>query len=405
MTSSDDLRDQLDSLHSISVEIAALHEISDIEQRALDYCLQLTVSEFGFIGLLVDGPRVMDVAAIEGFERVDEEFYDQFHVMAVRRSVVGVTIQENRPTISNDVPHDPNSVGQPPGHPPVRKFLGVPLRVGTDLIGMVGVANKSDGYDSDDERILTTFANQVAVAIDNARLYERQREMITSLEQLHVRLDEAERTQLLTRERERIAGQLHDQIEQEVFSIGLGINSLLEGDDIDQHVADRLRAIRRLSVTTADEVRRAIFALAVPGHGEGDLVSEVQSLLRELERRSELETHLVVSGSPLPRLGEPQDVLVSVVNEALSNVERHARAGTVLISIRYEDDRLDLVIQDDGVGVPDLVLNTFPDSYLHFGLRHMRQRIVEFGGTFEVGNGEEAGTIIRVSLPVSEAAG
>jgi signal transduction histidine kinase len=143
----------------------------------------------------------------------------------------------------------------------------------------------------------------------------------------------------------------------------------------------------------------------VPGHGDGDLVSEVQSLLRELERSSELETHLVVSGSPLPRLGESQDVLVSVVNEALSNVERHARAGTVLISIRYEDDRLDLVIQDDGVGVPDLVLNTFPDSYLHFGLRHMRQRIVEFGGTFEVGNGEEAGTIIRVSLPVSEAAG
>src|SRR5258705_12296541 len=47
MTSSDDLRDQLDSLHSISVEIAALHEISDIEQRALDYCLQLTGSEFG----------------------------------------------------------------------------------------------------------------------------------------------------------------------------------------------------------------------------------------------------------------------------------------------------------------------------------------------------------------------
>ena len=250
MTSSDDLRDQIDSLHSISVEIAALHEISDIEQRALDYCLQLTVSEFGFIGLLVDGPRVMDVAAIKGFEYVDEEFYEefyeQFHFMAVRRSVVGVTIQEDRPTISNDVPHDPNSVGQPPGHPPVRKFLGVPLRVGTDLIGMVGVANKSDGYDSDDERILTTFANQVAVAIDNARLYERQREMITSLEQLHVRLDEAKQTQLLTRERERIAGQLHDQIEQEVFSIGLGINSLLEGEEIDQHVADRLRAIRRL---------------------------------------------------------------------------------------------------------------------------------------------------------------
>ncbi|MDQ1434485.1 MAG: hypothetical protein QOF59_1301 [Actinomycetota bacterium] len=400
MTSSDDLRDQLDSLHSISVEVAALHEISDIEQRALDHCLQLTDSEFGFIGLLVDGPRVMDVAAIDGVEPVDEAFYERFHLMAVRSSVVGVTIREDRPNISNDVRHDPHSVGEPPGHPPVEKFLGVPLRVGDDLIGMIGVANKTDGYGSDDERLLSTFANQVAVAIDNARLYERQREMIASLQQLHERLDEAERSRLLTRERERIADGLHDRIEQEVFSIGLGINLLLEADDVDPVVAERLRAIRRLAITTSDEVRRVIFRLAVPGHGEGDLVSEVQSLLREVERRSELETHLVVSGAQLPPSGEYQDVLVSVITEALNNVERHARARRVLVSIRYEDDRVDVVIQDDGVGVPGAILTTFQDSFLHFGLRSMRRRIIDLGGTLEVADGEEAGTLIRIGVPV-----
>ena len=400
MTSSDDLRDQLDSLHSISVEVAALHEISDIEQRALDHCLQLTDSEFGFIGLLVDGPRVMDVAAIDGVEPVDEAFYERFHLMAVRSSVVGVTIREGRPNISNDVRHDPHSVGEPPGHPPVEKFLGVPLRVGDDLIGMIGVANKTDGYGSDDERLLSTFANQVAVAIDNARLYERQREMIASLQQLHEHLDEADRNRLLTRERERIADGLHDRIEQEVFSIGLGINSLLEADDVDPVVADRLRAIRRLAITTSDEVRRVIFRLAVPGHGEGDLVSEVQSLLREVERRSELETHLVVSRAQLPPSGEYQDVLVSVISEALNNVERHARARRVLVSIRYEDDRVDVVIQDDGVGVPGPVLATFQDSFLHFGLRSMRKRIIDLGGTLEVADGEEAGTLIRIGVPV-----
>ncbi len=73
------------------------------------------------------------------------------------------------------------SVGQPPGHPPVHAFLGVPLRVGATLIGVLGVANKPGGYGSDDERLLSTFANQVATAIDNGRLYEVQREMIKGL--------------------------------------------------------------------------------------------------------------------------------------------------------------------------------------------------------------------------------
>src|SRR6202022_1987751 len=88
---------------------------------------------------------------------------------------------ENRPYLSNDVGNDPMSVGQPPGHPPVHAFLGVPLRVGASLIGVLGAANKPGGYGSDDERLLSTFANQVATAIDNARLYKAQREMIKGL--------------------------------------------------------------------------------------------------------------------------------------------------------------------------------------------------------------------------------
>ncbi|MCU1427854.1 MAG: two-component sensor histidine kinase [Actinomycetia bacterium] len=400
MVGSDDLGKQLDSLHAISVEIAALHDISDINKRALHYCLSLTSSEYAFTGLLVDGPRVMDVAAVEGFEPVDESFYALFHLMAVRSSVVGVTIREGRPYISNDVLHDPHTVGQPPGHPPVRKFLGVPLLVGTRMIGMIGVANKTDGYGARDERLLETFANQVAVAIENARLYERQQNMIASLQQLHARLGEAERTQLLVRERERIAAGLHDHIEQEVFAIGISITSLLEGNEFDPLVAEQLRAIRQLAVQAADEVRRVVFALAVAEHGDGNLVSEVRSRLRDLERRSDLKTHLVVRGAASSGLETIRDVISSVISEALNNVERHAHARMVLVSLRHGDHHVDVVIQDDGVGASDLVLTTYQDSYLHFGLRHMRQQIFDLGGTFDVSNGEETGTIVRVSVPL-----
>ena len=123
----------------------------------------------------------MVVAAIKGFVPNSPDFYEKYRFMSVRPSVFGITLLEERPYISNDVSHDPLSVGQPPGHPPVETFLGVPLRVASTLIGLIGVANKPEGYDGDDERLLSTFANQVAVALDNARLYQQQREMIQQL--------------------------------------------------------------------------------------------------------------------------------------------------------------------------------------------------------------------------------
>ena len=178
------LREQLESLHAISIEIASLRELSEVQDRALGYCLELTSSEFGFVGLLDDTRSQLDVAAIKGFLPSDPRFYERFRLIPVRPSVFGVVITEERSNISNDVAGDPAHIGQPHGHPPVRTFLGVPLRVGTTVIGMLGVANRYGGYAADDERLLSTFANQVAVAIDNARLYQRQREMIDGLENL-----------------------------------------------------------------------------------------------------------------------------------------------------------------------------------------------------------------------------
>lgn len=198
------LREQLASLHSISVEVAGLHELSAIHDRALGYCLELTASEFAFTGLLRDtrvgvvasgrpeiSDRVMDVAAIKGFEPTPS-FYALFHLMALRSSVVGVVIAEKRSYLANDVSGDAHSVGQPPGHPPIRRFLGVPLRVGTTVTGMIGVANKRPPYGPADEQLLSTFANQVAVAVDNARLYESQRQMIAELRRLNEKGAEAE---------------------------------------------------------------------------------------------------------------------------------------------------------------------------------------------------------------------
>ncbi|TAN32867.1 GAF domain-containing protein [bacterium] len=178
-------RQQLESLHSISVEVSRLHELPQVLDRALGYCLELTGSEFGFVGLLNAGREMLEVAAIKGFEPSDPTFYERYRHIPVRPTIFSVVIREGRACISNDVVNDPRRVGQPPGHPPVRTFLGVPLRVGDEIIGMVGVANRKSGYSDEEDRLLSTFANQAAVAIDNARLYEAQKDLIRRLELLH----------------------------------------------------------------------------------------------------------------------------------------------------------------------------------------------------------------------------
>jgi signal transduction histidine kinase len=399
MGNEDTLRAQLESLHAISVEIAALRDMGEIHDRALGYCLELTESKYAFTGLLVDGPDRMDVAAVKGFEPFSPEFYAKFHLMAVRSSVVGVVIAEGRSYISNDVEDDSRSVGLPYGHPPVERFLGVPLRVGSDLIGMIGVANKAGGYAADDARLLQTFANQVAVAIDNARLYERQREMIVRFQQLHERLRESERQQLLLRDRERIAERLHDEIGQDIFTLGLGLSSLV--DEVpDPALAARLQQLRQLAIQTAEQVRNVIFALAGPGHIRGDLITSIRTLLLDIRASEGIQTELVVTGSPVEAPPNVNGVVYAATKEALTNVGRHASASMVVVSLRYEDNWLHVVVQDDGDGMPEQELRNYQRSYLHFGLRHMREQILELGGSLEAANGEEVGATVRFAVPV-----
>src|SRR3982074_249617 len=220
---------EIERLHAISVEIASLQELSGGVDRALDYCLELTASEFGFVGLM-QGSDQMDVAAIKGFVPDDQSFYARFRTIPVRPSVFGVVVLTGQPHLSNDVAHDALHVGTPRGHPPVRTFLGAPLVFGAEVLGMLGVANRQGGYDRQQERLLSVFANQVAVAIRNARLYEEQRNMIARLQRLRGQVEAAERDRLLDDERRRIARELHDRVAQTFFSIGLTAQTAMEGE-------------------------------------------------------------------------------------------------------------------------------------------------------------------------------
>jgi signal transduction histidine kinase len=117
-----------------------------------------------------------------------------------------------------------------------------------------------------------------------------------------------------------------------------------------------------------------------------------------------IKGQLVANEAPPTVEGPIRDVLYAVIKEALANVVEHAGARAVLVSIRYEEDRVHAVIQDDGTGASEVILATYPDSHMHFGLRHSRQQVLDLAGTFDVSNGDEGGLTVRVSIPLGRAA-
>ena len=163
---------RLQALYHLAVELSAQQSLDTVLQTALGHCLTLTESQFGFIGLNSADNRALDVVAMEGFHPVGD-FYDHFRMIPLRPNVFARAVLENRPIRSADAMFDPIRVGQPQGHPPVHAFLGVPLRIQSKPIGMIGVANRPTPYDADHEQLLLTYAAQVAIVTRNRQLWEQ----------------------------------------------------------------------------------------------------------------------------------------------------------------------------------------------------------------------------------------
>lgn len=395
-----DGRRQLALLHAMSADIARLDHLPQVLDHALGYCIDLTGSKFGFIGLVDPERQTMDVAAIKGFDQVDAEFYRKFHQMVLRNSVVGVVARDGRPRRSNDVLHDPLSVGQPRGHPPVRTFCGVPLAIGERVIGMVGVANRPGGYSNDHEELLGTFANQAAVAVDNARLYDRQREMIERLKELNREQVEAARTRAVEEERNRIAAGLHDQIEQALFAIGIRLGSVLESESLIESTRRQLDETREILARAAEATHGIVFASSPGTMSAGDLAGALRSLSRQIARDLGLDVEVIVNGNAPSLDASVEGVLWRVAHSSLLNVVRHAHASSALVTLEYAPQHVALAVQDDGIGAPAEVIEGYRTDERHFGLLSMARQVEEIGGTFEIANLEEGGLIVRATVPV-----
>jgi signal transduction histidine kinase len=222
----------------------------------------------------------------------------------------------------------------------------------------------------------------------------------TDLQTLHHELTEAQKRQMLAEDRSRIAQELHDRVQQTLFTIGLKADWIMQHLPSHTPLVRPLRSIKQLASLGTAQVRDAIFALSSHELQEGGLVSMLYTLIQNLRETSSIEADLVVAEWAVPLPPHIGSTLFTIAQEALSNVRRHAQATIVIVTVQVNSEQAVLVVQDNGVGLSTQVFQTYRSNTMHLGLKGMNHRVEDLGGQFLLANGEESGLIVKAVIPL-----
>ena len=365
---------QLESLNEVSEALVTETDLSQLFELAASRLRELLGAKVVLIELPTpDGTHVtVEAASGENASRLLGLRLEQ------TRSKAGRTLARRRPERIDSLIDDPEIDQTAPRLVDATAALYVPLLVHERAVGVI-VAYDKEGPDSRfsdaDMRIAQAFGNRVAIAVE---LSERVgREAVRAL----LAGQEIERT--------RLARELHDETGQALASILLGLKP------IERQIGEEpVAQIRELVGSALDDVRRLTTELRPPALDDFGLGPALERLTKLVAGRSGLSVELHVR-SPIALPPEYETALYRIIQEALTNIVKHADAHSVSIIVLADDGVVRTVIEDDGAGFdPTAVRNGA------LGLVGMRERVALLDGRFDVESAPGAGTTLIVELPL-----
>jgi signal transduction histidine kinase len=316
------------------------------------------------------------------------------------KGVLGLLLTRTEPLRVDDLLAHPAFAGYPPHHPPMRTFLGVPIRRGPAVLGSLYLTDKeegSGGFSEADVLAVQALGAHAAVAIHNLQMLYRQRALLSGL----INAQEEERR--------AVAYELHDGLTQYVMAAHLHLElcrrarAAGKDDKVERELDESLRYLKEAVV----ESRRLVNGLRALALDDLGLAGAVEQLLQEeKERAGWTEADLVhnVAGRRFDKVVET--AAFRVAQEALTNARKHAQGQHVRVLLlagahpATDAPTLTLEVRDNGVGfVPDAVLL---HSDRGFGLHSMSERVHLLGGVYDLISAPGQGTTVRAVLPALE---
>lgn len=351
--------------------VVSARELLDAEYAALG----VPDDHGGFAQFVVDG--------------VSEEQWKAIGPLPRQHGILAAMLRDEQVERLDDVREDPRFGGWPSAHPDMSDFLGMPVRDGDETLAALFLANKrcpdrtpgdakGCAFTEEDADLLAILAQHAAIALTNARLYERSRELTIS------------------EERARLAHELHDAVSQKLFSLRLTAQAAATLVDRDPARAkDELQQIVTLAAEASDELGAAVIELRPAALDEDGLVNTLRAHIKVLDRAHAARVTFDTCGvRALPSAQE--EALLRVAQEALHNALRHSAGDRVDVSLVRRGQGAVLSVTDNGKGFEP---RTVRRAGRHLGLVSMRDRASGAGGRLTVQSAPGQGTTIEMEVP------
>ena len=392
---------RLSSLNQISSTISQSLELGQVLNAAIDNVVDIMQVDAAWIFLLNEETRELELSAHRGFS---EEFARGIDRLKIGEGFSGIVAETGKPLFTEDASQDSRLAREVVSKYNVHSLLVVPLSAKGEVNGTLDIAmNSYRMFQEEEIEQLTAIGNQIGIAVENARLYQRQQEVADQLgkmqENLRFYLQQVTKAQ--EEERKRISHELHDETIQALVVLSRRLDTIAsdkEGlpeehrhnlEEIWQQTNDVIREIRRLS----QDLRPA--ALDRLG-----LVPALEWLASETTEYSGIRIGISVLGERRRLPEEVELVLFRITQEALRNVWRHSSASAAEIKVDFEKELVRIAVSDNGKGfkLPEKMVDYARDGKL--GLAGMQERAQLVGGTLKVSSKEGKGTDVIMELPL-----
>jgi len=356
--------------------VASQLSVDEVLQRLVHSARELAGARYAALGI-PDGEGGFRRFLVSG---MSDELVAAMGPLPRTHGMLGAMLKGPEPYRTDDIHDDRRFRGWwPRGHPNMRSFLGVPIVAQQEVIGAFYLTERigADAFDGADQKLIELLAAHAAIAITNARLYERSRELS------------------ILSERNRLALELHDVISQKLFSLTLTAEALATQLDRDPAAARlQVRRLQALAREALDELRSLILGLRPPELERDGLEGALRKEVEMLRRVHGVEIELHVDGA-VDGASERSLAVLRIAHEALHNALRHASAEHVAVWLGERDGKLVVEVTDDGVGFE-------PDRAAlrarHLGLTSMEERARELGGRLLIRSRPGSGTTVRLEV-------
>src|SRR5689334_14433580 len=357
--------------------VASKLSVEEVLQRLVDSARELADAQYAALGI-PDGEGGFRRFLVSG---MSDQLIAAMGPLPRTHGMLGAMLDAAAPYRTEDIHEDPRFRGWwPRRHPDMRSFLGVPIVSADGIIGAFYLTEKQGGatFDAEDEAVIELLASHAAIAITNAQLYERSRELS------------------IIAERNRLALELHDVVSQKLFSVMLTAEAAAAQLDRDPDAAraqlERLRALAREAL---DELRSLILGLRPPELERDGLEGALRKEIEMLERVHGIGIDLRVEGD-VDEAGERCQAVLRIAHEAIYNALRHANPAHVDVRISTSNGGFIVSVTDDGAGFEPGRADVRSH---HLGLTSMEERAREIGGRLEIHSAPGTGTTVRLEVP------